>query len=133
MATLEEVLQSLNPPIRYELLVCDEQAKLYLTDIVTGVIVERRLSRRQCERQEQFGVVLLCAVNELRLKGANVPLLEIPQWTGLRRSLIPAFVPPKSSTINKSPLVGEVMTGWVPNREEKGTQIQFSFEMASHR
>lgn len=82
MATLEEVLQSLNPPIKHELLISDDQAKLYLTDIVTGVIVERRLTRSQCERQEQFGLVLLSAVNELRLRGVHDVLPEIPHWTG---------------------------------------------------
>lgn len=83
MATLEEVLQNLNPPIKHELIISDDQAKLYLTDIVTGVIVERRLTRRQCESQEQFGLVLLYAVNELRLRGAHGALPEIPHWTGV--------------------------------------------------
>lgn len=82
MTTLQEALQSLDPPIKHELLISENQAKLYLTDTVTGVVVERQLTLRQCERQDEFGIVLLYAVNELRLKGRNSPLLEIPEWNG---------------------------------------------------
>ena len=82
MATLQEVLQSLDPPIKHELLFSEAQAKLYLIDTVTGVVVERQLLRDQCERKDEFGIILIYAVNELRLKGCNAPLPEIPQWTG---------------------------------------------------
>lgn len=78
MATIEEVLDQLDPPLKHQ---CEERGTslhLTLNDPSVPATVERNLSQREVENAALFQVILLYAVNELRGKGSHAPLAVLP-------------------------------------------------------
>ncbi|WP_213880193.1 hypothetical protein [Pseudomonas sp. dw_358] len=80
MATLEQALDSLDPPIKHELHHQGSRVLLCLSDPGVPASVERDLSEAELNNRAQFQMIVLYAVNELRAKGSHVELKVIPGW-----------------------------------------------------
>lgn len=84
MATIEEVLDHLDPPLKHH---CEERGDvlhLTLNDPGIPATVERNLTRHELENSVVFQVILLYAVNEIRGKGSHVPLEVLPMIDPLK-------------------------------------------------
>jgi hypothetical protein len=78
MASIEEVLDSLDPPLKHS---CEKQGNcllLTLTDPVVHQTVERRLTPKELHNALAFQMVLLYAVNEIRGLGSHAKLQVLP-------------------------------------------------------
>jgi diguanylate cyclase (GGDEF)-like protein len=78
MASIEEVLDSLDPPLKHS---CERQGsslRLVLTDPAVHQSVERRLTPRELQNSLAFQMVLLYAVNEIRGLGSHAKLEVLP-------------------------------------------------------
>lgn len=82
MPTIEEVLDSLDPPVKHELQIQGDHASLLLLDPSVPAMVQRCLTIHEVNNKDQLRIVLLYAINELRRKGSHVPLNAIPDWDG---------------------------------------------------
>ena len=81
MATIEQALESLDPPIRHELL-CQggERVSLLLIDPSVPAIAQRSLSKHEVNNVDHFRLIVLHAINELRGQGSHAPLVILPPW-----------------------------------------------------
>ncbi|MGI4838213.1 MAG: hypothetical protein ACRYF9_11400 [Janthinobacterium lividum] len=78
MASIEEVLDSLDPPLKHS---CERQGsslRLVLTDPAVHQSVERRLTPKELQNSLAFQMVLLYAVNEIRGLGSHAKLEVLP-------------------------------------------------------
>ena len=80
MATFEEVLDSLDPPIKHEVQHSGGKASLLLFDILLPAMVQQDLSVHQLNDPTQFPAIALLAVNELRAMGSFPALIDLPTW-----------------------------------------------------
>lgn len=80
MPTLEQVLDSLDPPVTHELMQCGTQVSLLLMDDSVPAFAQRSLAIHELKCPETFRAAVLSAVNELRMKGSHVPLETLPDW-----------------------------------------------------
>ncbi|WP_296252760.1 hypothetical protein [Pseudomonas sp. UBA4194] len=79
MASIEEVLSALDPPLKHECEMRDRSFHLSLSDpTVPTATVERSFAKHELENSVTFQVVLLYAVNQLRGMGSHVPLEVLP-------------------------------------------------------
>jgi hypothetical protein len=78
MASIEDVLSTLDPPLKHECVVDNGCLHLTLTDPAVPATVERSLDKAELRDNVTFQVVLLYAVNELRGLGSHVPLAVLP-------------------------------------------------------
>ena len=78
MASIEEVLDSLDPPLKHS---CEQQGTslvLTLTDPGVHQSVKRRLTPKDLQNSLAFQMVLLYAVNEIRGLGSHAKLQVLP-------------------------------------------------------
>jgi hypothetical protein len=80
MATLEAVLQSLDPPVKYDLMREGDKISLQLFDPSASAFAQRTLFGGELKNHTQFRVIVLYALNELRRQGSHVPLDVLPDW-----------------------------------------------------
>lgn len=80
MATIEQVLDRLSPPIVYRLYKDDVRISLVLTDPSVPAEVKRSIAEHEFADREQFRVLVLYAINELRRKGSHAALEVLPEW-----------------------------------------------------
>lgn len=80
MPTIEQALDSLDPPVSHELAVHGDQVSILLIDGSVPALAQRTLAIHEFECVEKFRAAVLSAVNELRLKGSHVPLDALPEW-----------------------------------------------------
>lgn len=80
MATIEEVLDQLHPPIVYLLEKEDARYALTLRDPSVPAEVKRSVGEHELADREQFRVLVLYAINELRRKGSHAALEVLPEW-----------------------------------------------------
>jgi hypothetical protein len=80
MATLEDVLQSLDPPVKYDLAREGNKVSLRLFDPSASAFAQRTLTVGELENHTQFRVIVLYALNELRRQGSHAALEVLPDW-----------------------------------------------------
>lgn len=80
MATLEDVLQSLDPPVKYDLTREGNKVSLLLFDPSASAFAQRNLTGCELENHTQFRVIVLYALNELRRQGSHAALDVLPEW-----------------------------------------------------
>ena len=80
MRTVKQVLESLDPPIKYKMHAFEGEISLRFMDDSVPASVERILSKHELEDPVQFRIIVLYAVNELRGKGSHAPLVRLPDW-----------------------------------------------------
>lgn len=80
MATLEQVLESLDPPVKYDLTRQGNKVSLLLFDPSASAFAQRTLSKCELENHTQFQVIVLYALNELRRQGSHAALDVLPDW-----------------------------------------------------
>jgi hypothetical protein len=80
MPSLADVLNSLHPPVRHELITDGDRITLRLIDEVLKVDARRSLAAHELEDPTLFRVIVLYAVNELRSKGSHAALSVLPRW-----------------------------------------------------
>lgn len=78
MASIEEVLDSLDPPLKHGYRKDDDGLVLTLIDPGVPASVARRLTPRVLSDSALLQVILLYAVNEIRGKGSHVKLRVLP-------------------------------------------------------
>jgi len=74
MDRLQERLAKLDPPLRHELEQRSDGLLVTLIDPSHNTRVSRLLKAEDMKAVEQVNLILLHAINELRRKGAQVPL-----------------------------------------------------------
>jgi len=74
MNELARSLASLNPPLRHAVEQKDDGYLLTLTDDAIPATVVRHIRNDATRTSAALNILILYAVNELRLKGAHVPL-----------------------------------------------------------
>jgi hypothetical protein len=74
MNRLKEALEMLDPPVKHFIEYRGEDVLLTLLDPKVPAKVSRLITRRTVLNSEALNVMVLYAVNELRLKGSLVPL-----------------------------------------------------------
>jgi len=77
---MEQVLDSLDPPVKHEVLQDGEKLSILLLDPHVPASVQRNLSRSEYNDPVYFRLILLYAINELRGKGSHAPLEILPVW-----------------------------------------------------
>lgn len=78
MASLEEVLDSLDPPLKHS---CEQHGSslvVTLTDTRVHQSVQRRLTHHELENAATFQMVMLYAINEIRGLGSHAKLQVLP-------------------------------------------------------
>jgi hypothetical protein len=78
MASIEDVLDSLDPPLKHSYRKDDDVLVLTLIDPGIPASVDRRLADHVLKDSALLQVVLLYAVNEIRGKGSHVMLKVLP-------------------------------------------------------
>lgn len=78
MASIEAVLDSLDPPLKHSCERQDDSLLLTLIDPDVPTSVHRRLTAHELEDSLLLQVVLLYAVNEIRGKGSHAELRVLP-------------------------------------------------------
>jgi len=81
MASIKELLDCLDPPIRHMCEIRGGVMHLALIDASIPARVHRRLARHEFQNEMTFRMILLYAVNELRGKGSHAPLQAISSLT----------------------------------------------------
>lgn len=74
MNRLKEALASLDPPVKHFIEYRGGDALLTLVDPQVPAKVSRLITKRTMMSIEALNIMVLYAVNELRLKGSHVPL-----------------------------------------------------------
>jgi hypothetical protein len=80
MNTLTDALNSLDPPVKHELLIEGDYALLLLCDPLAAACVQRKVQGHEMHNPTQFRLIVLYAVNELRRKGSHAELKVLPAW-----------------------------------------------------
>lgn len=83
MTTLTEALESLDPPVKHELIIEADSASLLLYDPLVPAFVQRHLHGYEFHNAAQFRIIVLYAINELRRKGSHAELTILPPWDSL--------------------------------------------------
>lgn len=78
MASIEDVLSALDPPLKHDCEMRGMFLHLRLTDPGVPATVERSLAKHELQDNVTFQLVMLYAVNELRGMGSHVPLEVLP-------------------------------------------------------
>lgn len=80
MPDIYAALSRLQPPISYQL---DQEGELFtlmLSDTKLGVRAIRSMSSQAYQNPDQLRIVVLYAINELRVKGSVLPFAAPPFW-----------------------------------------------------
>lgn len=80
MATLEDALNVLDPPVKHEIRRVGESVSLLLIDPDIPAVAQRSLSVHELENLGKLRLIVLYAVNELRAKGSHAELTVLPEW-----------------------------------------------------
>lgn len=78
MASIEQVLDQLDPPLKHRCETQDGKLQLTLIDPDAHAQVHRSLSASELADPVGFRITLLYAVNEIRGKGSHAPLSVLP-------------------------------------------------------
>lgn len=78
MASIEAVLDGLDPPLKHLCTMHGDTLHLTLTDPNVPATVERELARHEYQNPVTFQMLVLYAINEIRRKGSHAPLEVIP-------------------------------------------------------
>lgn len=78
MASIEAVLDGLDPPLKHRCEIRGDTLHLTLIDPTVQALVTRELSRHEYQDPITFQMLMLYAINEIRTKGSQAPLEVIP-------------------------------------------------------
>lgn len=84
MASLSDVLDELDPPIKHSYEKKDGGLRLTLTDSVVHKSVTRTLTPKELQDPQAFQIVVLYAVNEIRGLGSHAELKVLPLMEPLK-------------------------------------------------
>ncbi|TFZ34278.1 hypothetical protein EWW49_25980 [Pseudomonas syringae] len=80
MPDIYAALNRLQPPISYQL---DQEGELFtlmLSDTKLGVQAIRSMSPQEYQNPDQLRIIVLYAINEMRVKGSVVLFAALPFW-----------------------------------------------------